>query len=225
VAWYIIPDAWTFDVGGQRVTGAWYPSTNSIVLAAQAGEFGDLVRHEMLHALLGRAETGTHPRAQFVGRCGGIVTCDDRCIADGGAPLPPSADALAVRPEDLEAAVTVAPQAPSSAMWDGYFMMIVTARNPSNSPVIVQLPSSGDAGPPVSFSYEIEGSGYSTNYNIRANVPEVTRFAAGEAKQFIFDFRIGPTGTRYRLPPGTYRFKGAYSDVWAPDPATVTVRP
>ena len=224
MAWYIITDAWTCDAGGERVTGAWYPSTNSIVLAAQAEEFGDLVRHEMLHALLGRAEPGTHPRAQFVGRCGGIVTCDDRCIAEG-APLPLPAGTLAVRPEDLEVAVTVTPQSPSSATWDGYFMMIVTARNPSNSPVIVQLPSSGFAGPPVSFSYKIEGSGYSFNYNVRADVPEVIRFAAGEAKQFIFDFRIGPTGTRYRLPPGTYRFKGAYSDVWAADPATVTVRP
>jgi len=195
------------------------------VLASEAVESGAVVRHEMLHALLGRAKHGTHPRAQFVGRCGGVVACDDDCLADGGPPPRPAAGAVAVSPEALEVAVTVTPPAPGSASLDGYFMMIVTARNRTTSPLLVQLPPSGDAGAPVSFRYVIEGGGYRFSYDMRADVPEVAQFAAGEVKEFVFDFRNQPGNTPFGLPPGTYRFSGAYSEVWAPAPPTVTVSP
>jgi len=100
-------------------------------------------------------------------------------------------------------------------------MMFVTARNRAGTPVIVQLSPSGDAGPSVSFSYDIGLS----RYDVRADVPEVTRFAALEVKRFIFDFRVGVGDARYYLRPGTFRFNGAYGGVWAPNPPTVTVSP
>jgi hypothetical protein len=113
---------------------------------------------------------------------------------------------------------------------DGNFMMIVTARNAAANPVIVQLPPSGDAGPSASFSYRISGSYASGGsgaawYDMRAEVPEVTRFNAFEVKRFIFDFRIGQGDTRYDRIPGTFRFDGAYGGVWATNPPTITVSP
>jgi hypothetical protein len=105
---------------------------------------GDLVRHEMLHALL-RA-TG-HRRSAFIVRCSGIVVCIDRCITDGGPAAPPDPNARLVDPKVLRVGVTVTPVAPSSATNGGNFMMIVTAENTDSTPVIAQLPPSGDAGP------------------------------------------------------------------------------
>jgi hypothetical protein len=60
---------------------------------------------------------------------------------------------------------------------------------------------------------------------MRAEVPEVTRFAAFETKRFIFDFHIGAGDFRYDQRPGTFQFKGAYGGVWAVNSPTVTVSP
>ena len=56
-------------------------------------------------------------------------------------------------------------------------------------------------------------------------MPEVTRFAAGETKQFIFDFHNVAGPYRYELPPGTWTFKGGYGDVWSDSLPVVTVAP
>jgi len=104
-------------------------------------------------------------------------------------------------------------------------MMFVTAQNTAANPVIVQLAPSGDAGPSASFSYRIVGSSSITWYDMRAEVPEVTRFAAFEAKRFIFDFHIGAGDLRYNQSPGTFQFNGAYGGVWAQNPQTVIVSP
>ena len=126
----------------------------------------------------------------------------------------------------LEITVDVLPSAPSSAIWDGYLMMVIHVRNPASYPVIVQLDPSGDAGPPVSFSYDISSyGGGGRSYDMRAEAPEVARFAPGEIKQFIFDFHNVPGPYRVDLPPETWRFKGAYNGVWAPSPPTVTIGP
>jgi hypothetical protein len=176
----------------------------------------------MLHALL---RAGGHPRSAFIAHCGGVVVCTKDCITDAGPA--PQADPAAklVAPSALDIGVEVTPGAPSSSANGGNFMMVVTARNSSASPVIVQLPPSGDAGPSVSFSYDIIGSSFGASYDMRAEVPEVTRFAPLEAKRFIFDFHIGQGETRYYESPGTFQFKGAYGGVWAPNPPTVVVSP
>jgi hypothetical protein len=60
---------------------------------------------------------------------------------------------------------------------------------------------------------------------MRADVPEVSRFAPFETKRFIFDLQIGAGETRYDIPSGRYTFNGAYGSVWAPTPPTVTLSP
>lgn len=69
INWYIVPGAAQFLNDGAGQVGRWSRSgaESRIVLA---GDFaGDelVVRHEMLHALLGR---GDHPSHYFIARCG-----------------------------------------------------------------------------------------------------------------------------------------------------------
>lgn len=223
VTWYRVPGAEEVPLGdGSSVNGRWDAVGNRIILAGDAQLAGDLVRHEMLHALL---RSGGHPRAAFIGRCSGTVVCTKQCITDGGPAPRPDPAAQTIAPTALQIGVEVIPAAPSSSLNDGNFMMLVTARNGAPSPVIVQLPPSGDAGASGSFSYQIVGNSVVTSYDMRAEVPEVTRFAAFEVKRFIFDFHIGVGDTRYDQSPGTFRFNGAYGGVWAPNPPTVTVSP
>jgi hypothetical protein len=223
VNWYRIPSVDMIPLAdGTLVNARWDASENRIILAGDTEFAGDLVRHEMLHALL---RGGGHPRNEFIARCAGVVVCTEDCITEAGPAPQPDPAAKLVAPSALEIGVEVTPGAPSSSVNGGNFMMVVTARNPSASPVIVQLPPSGDAGPSVSFSYHIVGSPISSSYDMRAEVPEVTRFAPLEMKRFIFDFHIGIDDSRYYKAPGNYQFNGAYGRVWAPNAPTVVVSP
>ena len=60
---------------------------------------------------------------------------------------------------------------------------------------------------------------------VRADAQEVTRFAAGETKRFIFDLWVRRGPTRYDIAPGTWTFRGAYGESWAPLPPTLTLDP
>ena len=223
VSWYLVPDSRTLP-GTSELNGAWYATGNRVVLsgADDGVAAGDLVRHEMLHAILG---TGSHPRDMFVARCGGVVTCIEECLRAGSAPQNPTADPAP--PEALEVTVSVMPHAPSSAVWDGFLMMVVSARNPSDYPVMIQVPESGaDSGHPPLFSFDVhEARGEEMSYDMRIDAPEARQFAAGETKHFIFDFHNVRGPYRYDLPPGTWTFKGAYAGVWGSNPPTTVISP
>lgn len=223
VTWFRVPNADEIPLGdGSPVNGRWDAAENRIVLGGDEQWDGDLVRHEMLHALL---KSGTHPRASFVGKCGGTVVCVDRCLADAGPAPPPDPAAVPVKPSAISVGTWLAPSAPSTAVNDGTMMLYVTATNPAANSVIVQLPGSGATDPGASFSFDISGPSVSWWYDVRAWAPEMTRFAPGEVKKFIFDFRIGSAYTRYTVPPGTYRFAGAYGGVWSQNSVTATIAP
>jgi hypothetical protein len=225
VRWYFVPGARTVQVNGERYAGYWSSAGNSIVLAEEAMLDGPLVRHEMLHSLV---EVGNHPRGEFLGRCAGVVECDDRCVSDAG-PLQPVDPAVPrVGPDALEIDVVVNPAAPSRTQYGGYFTMTVTARNPRSHPVVMTLPPSIDAGPPVAFEYRVEFQGGSSQNNDRAWDDGVTRFASGETKRRVFDFRMidvqGIAGNG-GLGPDTYRLRGAYGDHWTVAYPTITLSP
>lgn len=224
IAWFRVPGAESIPLAdGTLVNGRWDRVSNRIVLAGQSERFGDLVRHEMLHALL---HSPGHARDAFIGRCGGTVVCEAVCIKDAGPPPPPDPAATMVGPSALQIAVELVPGQPSVSVNDGWFRMVVTARNPMAGPVLLQLPSS-NAGPGPSFGYDITDRQFSSGYryDMLADVPEVSRFAPFETKQFIFDLQIGAGQTRYDIPPGRYWFNGAYGGVWAPTPPTATLSP
>jgi len=71
VEFYRIPNASTIpDKTYGEIAAYWSPAGNRIVLADFYQMQGQLVRHEMLHALL---RVSGHPPAYFQGRCAGVV--------------------------------------------------------------------------------------------------------------------------------------------------------
>ena len=227
VQWYQIPNATSLTLpSGEVVQARWLRAGNRIVLTGGLDGLyaGDLVRHEMLHALL---RGGDHPRSAFIGLCGGVVLCSEGCDAGSAAAPAPNPAALIVDPTALEIGVEVTSTRDTGPGWEPYVMMVVTAHNPSSAAWQVRLPPSGDPLAPASFAFKLETDrGEQRWYEMRANAPEVTRFAAGESKRFIFDFWVhGPVVARYDLQPGTWTFHGAYGGVWAPQAPTLSLQP
>lgn len=223
VRWYRVPGVDVFDLNGQLVSGYSATSANQIVLAGNVVNDGPSVRHEMLHQLLGAGVTG-HPRSQFLGSCGGTVNCSSRCISDGGPAPATMPGAISLLPADLDISVDVTPATPSLANDDGRIVMIVLAANRSGRSAAVTLPGSAEIG--FSFSLTTD-QGFLWWSGVTASTPETTRFAAGEVKRYVFDFRIEPQNFNVfprgpNLPPGTYTFAGAYGGTWAPNPPTIS---
>jgi hypothetical protein len=72
VSWYYVPGAATFTVGtDSNVSGYWQPYHHSITLAGGRIDDPDLVRHEMLHAIV---KAKGHPAEYFSQKCGALVT-------------------------------------------------------------------------------------------------------------------------------------------------------
>lgn len=220
ISWYVVPGARAISSGDTReVQGIWM-GNNGIVIAGESVRSGPLVRHEMLHAI---RQQGSHPRGDFVDRCGGVVACEKECLDKEKAPHP-DPTALVVDTSKMEIEISVWPVIASASDPEGYLRLTVTARNPSSRSVIVRLPESGDAGPSASFSWEIRTRGSTMWLDERAWAPEVTRFGPGETKQHVFDFWTTGTSWQWPLAAGTHEFRGAYGDRWA-SPVSVTIAP
>ncbi len=147
VTWYLLPYANSFALEGSSVNGAWYGDPNRIVLGDSVKLTGSLVRHEMLHALL---QSGAHPRHQFLGNCGDIVVCIDKCVSDAGGPPDTSQSARLVGATQLPAAIVIAPGIVSTAADSGWVTITVTVTNTTLSPARVRVPTSA-APTPLSF--------------------------------------------------------------------------
>lgn len=224
VSWYVVPGVASLPDTLDDVGGRWYGLGNRILLAGGEEWDGALVRHEMLHALLG---AGGHPRTAFISDCRGVVVCVGPCITDGGPPPAPDPSAMAALPSALDIEAQVTPIPPIDPADGGYFMLIVTARNPRATPIAVHLPPSGDSGPPVSFSYRLTLAAPRQGIlfdDFRADVPEDSSFAPGETKKYIFDFHVVSSSTSYfEIEPGTYRFAGGYGGIFADSQPTITI--
>ena len=83
VTWFMVPGVSTVLLNGKTVEGYWSLAGNRIVIAGAGRLAGGIVRHEMLHALM---KAAGHPRAKFLGECGGVVYCTEACISDGTMP-------------------------------------------------------------------------------------------------------------------------------------------
>ena len=215
VRWHVVPGRTSVRYRGQHYDGL--TLGHDIILSQDATQSGDLVRHEMLHVLLG---TSGHPREYFVRRCGGIVVCGWTGCETESADARPDPAALSVLPSALTIRAHVEPAPPSLSIEQGAFRLVIVAANPTGNPLVVTLPAPGDDGPPPSFSYEYQTSGYLAWFDDRAWANEDAFFAPYEAKTRVFDFWIA--GTPYHSPfRGNYTFRGAYGDVWA---APLTIR-
>ena len=207
VEWYVVRGSSGLVVDGADAKGYWSAASNRIVLAASAALDGQVVRHEILHALLGVGIEG-HPREAFLGRCGGVVDCGATCRTDAGPPQ--SINAPSAAPDLLELAAEVTPALASSSLYGGNFAVKVTARNPETHPVLLRLPPAGDGGPAITFSFRLEGTAAQRGWQVRAWDPDAVVFRAGEIKQYVFDMHIGDAVRANEVRPGSYRVDIGY---------------
>ena len=207
VTWFMVPGVSTVSLNGKAVEGYWSLAGNRIVIAGAGRLAGGIVRHEMLHALM---KAAGHPRAKFLGECGGVVYCTEACISDAGPPPSPDPAAVQIGPEPLEVRVDVEPATPSRAADDGFFAVIVSVRNPRTSPVVVQLPPQPIGGGATSYVFDVAGQSTVLSGFEFALDPSVSSFGPGETKRHVFDFRIATDGASRSLPPGTYTLRAGY---------------
>jgi hypothetical protein len=78
IHWFSIPGRTSFVYHDGQYDGYWWSEVHWILLAGDKVENGMIVRHEMLHDLLGR---GDHPPEYFQQRCANIVACNGTCLA------------------------------------------------------------------------------------------------------------------------------------------------
>ena len=223
IDWFVVPGVETLPGTQNQYVGEWFEHGNRIVLAGNSEFDGALVRHEMLHALV---RATNHPRAQFLERCAGYVFCADECRRDAEpAPVPPVGTPV-VSPNALEIGIELQPAPVNPSNFGGYFTFIVTAHNPANHAVIIDLsPSPGLPG--ISFSYVLTtddaqlltGSNFTFAYD-----SEETYFRAGETKREVFDFFVGDY-LRGGVGPGSYAAYGYFGDAISSSPITFVISP
>lgn len=211
VRWYVMPGAHSFDLGGMRVAGVWTRAGNAITVGEHARMNGQLVRHEMLHAVL---QGGSHPRSQYLSRCAGVVTCGENCIREAGPAAPPSATVPRVLPTALSVRFDLAPGIPTSAKDDGWFTLTVEAKNGRSTPVVIELPTSV-AGSNRAFAFDIVGPLVAYRRSVRVVDDDVAYFQPGATKRYVFDFQLAGEENPAGLIPGTYSIRAAFGDHWS----------
>jgi hypothetical protein len=128
---------------------------------------------------------------------------------------------VTVDPRTLQISGVVDPSAPARGVDGGWFTFTILVTNPRSTPVRVALAPAGDAGAPVSFSWDVRclraiapcGSLAETFRDERADdMASVARFAPGETKRFVVDFQTGRRDDVYwAIPAGAYAFTGYYN--------------
>ncbi len=191
VRWYVLPAGSSFPLEGQSVNAAWFGDGNKIVFGAGQQFASDLVRHEMLHALL---RSGDHPRGQFLDQCGDIVSCVERCVQDAGGPPDTSTTAPLVAVTTLAISTLLAPNPVSLSADSGWLPITVSVTNRTTRAVRVEISPpmpQGDAG--ISFAFLITpvagrpivgASSAQGNDFFVAFAPAGT---AGATRRFVFD--------------------------------------
>lgn len=218
VRWYVVPGVDVVHTGNDQAIGYWFADGNRIVLAGGYSANGHVVRHEMLHALIGPAEQGGHPHEYFVSRCGGTVHCEGSCVSDGGPTSTPVMDAPTIPAMELQTRVEVLPAHVSQSLYDGWFTVTVLVTNTHDSPVWVDVPRVAPGrtdGPTFAWSVQDEVAAYDYTYADRVY------FEPGETKRYTFDTRAGAWPVS--ADPASYFVRGLFAGSSASDPISLVV--
>ncbi len=212
ITWYQTAQEVTDTRTGDVIAGYWVPGSNYIVLNTLVMMDGPTVRHEMLHAL--RQKAG-HPRDQFLNKCGGIVDCQDACVADAGPYPSPPQTPLHVDNASIELTFDIEPATPTRSIDAGRFSITVLTHNKTAQWITV-TPA---AGVPTNqtFSIDVHGVNGATARDQLGIDPSQTIFAPGETKRHVFDFVIGDYPFGNQLLPGDYVVRGAFAGYWSAD--------
>jgi hypothetical protein len=217
VRWYSVPGS-RFIFRGQAVAGYWNSSTNRIVLAEDIVEQGDMVRHEMLHALLRRP---VHPRSQFLGSCASLVSCQGICTKDDGAWQLPRSDYVVLPPDSLNVAVS-ADLLPRESDGERWFALGVSVRNAGAYAVLVAAP--GDRVTPNTFGYDLRGPLGGIGGGEIESDSSTLFFQPFETKRWLFEFRVSSDLSEHRVTSGSYLVRGDYGRHRSAD-TTITISP
>jgi hypothetical protein len=192
VRWYVVPEAHDFVVDGKRYQGYTWTEGNRIVLADGLRLDGTLVRHEMLHALVGRG----HSARFFRDQCGGIVACAADCAADVGEPYNAPTAAPLVSPSELQLTMATTPEVIPSGADGGWGTVVVSVKNPHPFPVWVRLDELAPGyGASRTFGFELyyaEGDHGPGSPVYTYTETDRVAFRAGETRRYAFDFHAWP---------------------------------
>ena len=213
IKWFIVPGVATFKHRDEQVSGYWSKADQGIVIAEKAMFDGGLVRHEMLHALIGQ---GGHSRNDFLERCGGTVVCLSGCIRDAGTAPVAGRSVARVEPVEMRIDIAVDPAQPQRSVNEGHFRLVVTVTNPRTDSVVVLLPWAGDA-PPSSFNFLLNGQRTGLWFTQHAWDPGVTIYGPGATRRAVFDFVLADRFDGVRaMPEGTYQVRGGFGPATSP---------
>ncbi|MFN2563760.1 MAG: hypothetical protein ABR499_01945 [Gemmatimonadaceae bacterium] len=221
VRWFVQPGVETLHVPGEadgQYGGYWWAQGNRILLTEKAVTDGWLVRHEMLHALVGRAG---HRRSEFVDRCGGIVTCTGECQREAGPDPQPPADAVEIDARELDVTVSVVPST-SFGLHDngGWFAYVVTATNPRPEAVWVRVRRPRpDARGAATFGF-VEGPSV---WDYAWTTEPRVAFGPWQTKRYTYD-RAAITGAGYAYKAGAHMVRGFFNNDTTP-PVEFTILP
>jgi hypothetical protein len=205
ISWYDTPET-TLIVDGEEATAYWSQGSNRIVLTHYVELDGQVVRHEMLHALV---KGKGHPREQFLGKCRGVVRCETRCVPDK-QDLAPFAGWVHFPSEVLSINVFLDPAQPSMSVDSGFFQVIVEVRNNRSDAIMIDLPATFQLSPIYSFTAQVGGLGGGPVDSRLALDYSAVAFQPGETKREVFDYNLTGTPRHSALPAGRYRMSGKY---------------
>ena len=178
VSWYSLPGQDSFRVWGTEFRGYTWRDPKRVLLADGVGTDGHLVRHEMLHAILG---VGGHPALFFGDRCAGVVTCGTGCAVEAKLEAPPR-EARSIPVSGLEVSVRVVPNDPSQTLFGGWFAVVIEARNPYGEAVWVDLEPLSPGSPRAkTFGFDSGSDEYVWSDSLRMG------FLPNQARRYAFD--------------------------------------
>lgn len=198
VRFYMEPGRTIATTGADSANGYWFSNGDRILVGQERMYEGPLLRHEMLHALLGKAEGSGHPREYFIDRCGGVVHCVGACLTNDPPPPAPDPSAPQMEPTDMRVDVRVDPSPFDSTTYDGWAAVTVTVTNPYSHAVWVNAP--------------IASLGYSLANALAQEAPlfeSPIPFSSNEVKRQVFDVQL--EGGALRLAPGSYALRGIFA--------------
>lgn len=197
VTFYRVPgsSAFVLPTGGQA-NGAWYSNGNIIVVAGDSAYSGEIVRHEMLHALIG-AVSG-HPVAYYGSKCGGVVACANSCASEVAA-SPPLIDSNSplIDASGLQIEASVTPSDLVAGKSSGFMTLRMRITNPHAFSVRVRLAPSGSGS-----TYSVFGVNFNGSRRSDLQFGSVIELPANGSRSRAFDQVISLLNT-------SVRFRGA----------------
>ena len=207
VRFYQDPGESVVHTNGDSANGYWFRDGNRIVVGQYRVYDGQLVRHEMLHALIGKTAGEGHPPEYFVEKCGGIVHCGPSCMTERGPVPAPAASAPTIAASAVSIDVTVDPGSNDASQYDGWITVLVREHNPLQTGMWVPVPS----GIGITIAGTTLGLDPVSNGRVG--------FLAGETHQQMFDVHLPDLSF---LGAGAYGIRGFFStDTTPPVPVTV----